>query len=201
MATIPTATVEAFDRQCRAAGGRLPCFCFGSNSAVQVRERVVNPFLTPERARVRGYRRVYAGYSRSWGGGGVASIVPVPVGATAAARQNPHLEQTLGSVIYLSPSEFETLDRFEGIPDGVDPFSTDARSNVYRREWVHVEIGGDGDDDNVRETAVVVALGIAFVRNDLTWKGYPSDRYLAACTRNIGQFWPRQLEAGLPVCV
>ena len=167
---LPVAGMEEFERRVRASGGRLPCFCHGSNSVLQLRQRLRNPFLTAERARVRGFQRIFAGYSRKWGGGGVASLV------------EKKDAETLGSIVYLTAAEFDHLDRFEGIPEGADPFGVDFEENRYRRQWVRVE---DGEE----------LFGIAYVRNNGLWRGFPSDAYLTACTRNVGQFWKVDLAA------
>lgn len=167
---LPVPGMEEFERRVRASGGRLPCFCHGSNSVVQLRQRLQNPFLTAERGRVRGFQRIFAGYSRKWGGGGVASLV------------EKKDAETLGSIVYLTESEFDHLDRFEGIPEGADPFGVDFEENRYRRQWVRVE---DGEE----------LFGIAYVRNNGLWRGFPSEAYLTACARNVGQFWAAELAA------
>ena len=235
-AAAPSNTVEDFDRACREAGGRLPCFCYGSNSALQLRQRLHNPYLSPERALVRGYRRVFAGNGARWGGGGVASLVPVRVPAAAMAMAETggganHSDgssdepetHVLGSVVYLTPLEFGQLDRFEGVPEGSDPFSADSR-NVYRRVWVLIETDGKcsstitttataattttttttttsavAGGGTSAEAAAAAAFGIAYVRNKHKWQGFPSDAYLSACARNIAQFWPACVAAGLRV--
>jgi len=162
----PAANVEEFERRCKADGGRIPCFCHGSNSVFQLRERLNNPFLTAEGACVRGFQRIFAGYSRKWGGGGVASL----------ERNSDAV--TYGSIVYLTSAEFDMLDRFEGIPVGANPFGGDFDQNRYRRQWVAV---GDAASE---------LYAIAYIRNNVLWRGFPSDRYLTACARNIAQFWP-----------
>ena len=120
---------------------------------------------------------------------------------------------------YLTADEFAKLDRFEGIPETADPFCTDFNRNRYRREWVDVEvdrpdnqhlerfqIGTESRDEttatanahanatdadgNANRSQVKIVRGLAYIRNDVTWRGFPSTRYLSACVRNLLQFWP-----------
>ena len=67
---------------------RMPCFCFGSNSVAQLRERCQNDALVAEAATLPGYHRIYAGSSAKWGGGGVASLVAAK-GSTATRASRP----------------------------------------------------------------------------------------------------------------
>ena len=82
--------------------GRRLCFCYGSNSVTQLKQRVQNDQLVAHPAFAPGWRRVFAGDSSKWGGGGTASILPAP--GAADARVN-------GSVVYLTMAEFDRLDR------------------------------------------------------------------------------------------
>ena len=150
---------------------RIPCFCYGSNSVAQLRERCKNDTLAAEAASLPGYRRFFAGTSKNWDGGGVASVMRIDPAASACC---------LGTIVWLSECELGFLDRFEGIPAASDPFDADP-PNRYRREWVEVELGTGG-----RGTA----RAVAYVRNDTKWDTHPSDKYLAACARNLAPFWP-----------
>ena len=67
--------------------------------------------------------------------------------------------------------------------DAAAAFFWGALSNwrlVFGGPVVHVGEGGV-------ETALQC---VAYIRNRTIWEGFPSDRYLEACHRNIGQFWP-----------
>ena len=150
--------------QAKKAAGTTATFCFGSNSVVQLMARVGNPSLTAERALAPGFRRVFAGASERWGGA-VASIVGVE-GSGEGCR---------GSIVRLTEEELEKLDRYEGIPPGVDPFS---RLGHYRRQVIEVE-----NEAGEAESA------IAYLMNHPDYYGPPRAAYLAACARNIGAHW------------
>ena len=72
-----------------AAVKRVCVFCYGSNGVEQVRSRCRNAAIKSEAARLIGWRRVFAGKSRKWDDGGVASIVRV--GGVAAGGETPGL--------------------------------------------------------------------------------------------------------------
>lgn len=149
-------------------GTKTPCFCYGSNSTNQLRERVGNPNIESFGCELPGFRRIFAGNSVKWGGGGVASIVP---SEDSSCR---------GSFVWLSDDEFKKLDYFEGISADSDPFNADFSINRYRRCHVKIStLSGETID------------AIAYIRNCTTWEGYPSDAYLTACYSNISAFWPR----------
>jgi hypothetical protein len=44
------------------------------------------------------------------------------------------------------------------------------------------------------EGNVVKHNSIAYIMNDMTWKGGPSLEYLMACKRNLDQFWKKEGE-------
>ena len=142
-------------------------FSYGSNGVTQMRERCQNGTLTAVAAYLPGYRRIFAGLSRKWDGGGIASIVQ----ASAAG------ERCVGTVMMLSARELALLDRHEGIADGMDPFGRDGH---YRREAVSVVVVASG-------TAVAA---VAYVRNSHAWDAFPSERYLVSCHRHLSPFWP-----------
>jgi gamma-glutamylcyclotransferase len=83
----------------------LPYFAYGSNlDRAQMRERCPDA-STIGRAMLAGYRIAFAGSSRRWDGGAVATLLP-------ARGQN------VSGVLYrLSPESFAKLDRLEGHPD------------------------------------------------------------------------------------
>ena len=77
LSALPTVTPLAADTDAanglsrRQSEERTPCFCFGSNSVAQLKERCKNDKLVAEAATLPGYRRIFAGKSAKWGGGGV----------------------------------------------------------------------------------------------------------------------------------
>lgn len=137
-------------------------FCYGSNSIEQMRERCANPSLTAEAASLSSWVRVFAGNSSRWDGA-VASIIPMQGGSV------------FGSIVALNKEELERLDPFEGV-DSRNPTS---RTGTYRHEFVDVRINGS---DETKQA-------LAYVKNDLSWFGPPSEAYLRACKTNIDQFW------------
>ena len=152
---------------------RVPCFCYGSNSVAQLRERCQNETLVAEAATLPGFRRIFAGSSQKWFGGGVASL---------AASEG--VAACIGSIVRLSAAELDLLGRHEGIPTGSDPFSS-APPNRYRRQLVSVVLG-DGQP----------LEAVAYIRNNHEWEAYPSDAYLSACHRNLSPFWPQLDDKG-----
>jgi hypothetical protein len=91
-------------------------FSYGSNHPGQLAQRLGHPVMTLS-AIVKGYQRVFRGSSRTWGGGGVASLLKRPGGLT------------FGLAIVVSPRDLEVLDRYEGVP------------YAYRRQKLQVLIG------------------------------------------------------------
>ena len=163
--TTTTTTGEAF-----------ACFAYGSNGTEQLKTRCKNSNLVSHKAAIRDYKRFFTGNSKKWGGGGVASLAPH---AGSLCK---------GSVVYLTESELDLLDRFEGIPEGSDPFVRDYEQNRYSRRWVEVEVWMSNDDGSPASQETVRA--IAYVRNKTDWEGMPSRKYMDACYRNIVPFWP-----------
>lgn len=90
-----------------------------------------------------------------------------------------------GSVAYLSEHEMNLLDRFEGIPEGQDPYGRDFERNRYARVWMDCEVWIAGDASTPKKVKAV-----AYVRNKDVWEGMPSRRYLEACYKNVSPFWP-----------
>lgn len=80
-------------------------FSYGSNSIVQLRQRLDAPALIAAPATLPGYRRVFCLSSANWAGGGVASLAPAPADGLAPVR---------GSVVTLTSAELARLDGFEG---------------------------------------------------------------------------------------
>ena len=149
----------------------IACFAYGSNGTDQLRERCKNPNLVSLKAAIRDYQRFFTGNSRKWEGGGVASLAPLPGNLCK------------GSVVFLTEFELDLLDRFEGIPEGSDPFVREYDQNRYSRRWVDVEVWKQNESQPEKIQA------IAYIRNKTDWEGMPSRKYLAACYRNISPFW------------
>ena len=159
------------------AATRTPCFAYGSNGTAQLRERCKNPALESLKAAIHNYRRFFTGVSKKWADegrppGGVASLASCP----------GHMCK--GSVVYLSDDEYNMLDRFEGIPEGADPWGKDYAKNRYARVWVEVDVWQQG------AIAPETVRAIAYIRNKTAWEGMPSTRYLTACYKNMIPFWP-----------
>ena len=147
---------------------RIAVFCYGSNSTKQLQERVQNMFLISCRAYTCGYKRIFAGNAVRWGGGGAASLV----------ETNDNNDKVIGTIVYLSLTEINLLDRFEGIPEGSDPFDSNHKINVYRREYIDVCL-----TDNTKINAIV------YIKNNHEWYDYPSITYLEACYNHLVPFW------------
>jgi gamma-glutamylcyclotransferase (GGCT)/AIG2-like uncharacterized protein YtfP len=82
---------------------KFKLFCYGSNGTKQLTERVeAQPGeLVASAAYVKGYTRIFAGYSERWDGG-VASIHPCDK------------SRVYGSVVELTEKQLKKLDRYEG---------------------------------------------------------------------------------------
>ena len=150
---------------------KIACFCYGSNSVAQLAERVGSSNLIALKALLPNYTRIFGGYSNRWKGG-VASIL------------EKNGEECKGSICYLSEDEMIKLDRFEGIKEGNDPWSTDANLNMYCRQTIQVNIY---DDHSKSWTSISDA--VAYIKNDSDYTESPSIQYLTACEKNIGAFW------------
>ena len=161
---------------------KIAVFCFGSNSAKQLRARVKNDTLISHASYLVGYKRIFAGKAKSWDGGGVASLIQT---------KNSH-DKCVGTLVFLTEKELQLLDRFEGIDEGNDPFCSDCSINVYRREWLDAYLC-DQVSSMTTDTTISICnqvKAIAYIKNDHEWKEYPSEKYLEACYNNISPFWP-----------
>ena len=101
--------------------GKFRIFSYGSNSWQQLTQRV-GACEGPTAATLQDYTRIFAGYSKGWGGA-VASIHPCPG------------QQVLGSIFELEQEQLVALDGFEG---------------GYRREVLQfklVQPGSTADDE------------------------------------------------------
>ena len=144
-------------------------FSYGSNGLQQMRQRLKNPALQFKPAILPNSLRIFCGASKSWEGGGVASIVPMPGW------------EVKGNLAYLSDDELRLLDRFEGTLRD-EPYAATTRG--YRRQDVHVLCEVDQQIQTVE--------AIVYIKNDPRWTRAPSDAYLAACQKNIDIFWPME---------
>jgi len=144
-------------------------FSYGSNGLQQMRQRLKNPMLQFKPAILPNSVRIFCGASKSWEGGGVASVMPMPGW------------EVKGNLAYLNDDELRLLDRFEGTPRD-EPYATTTRG--YRRQDVHVlcEV----------EQQIQTIDAIVYVKNDPRWIRAPSNAYLAACQKNIDMFWPTE---------
>jgi hypothetical protein len=78
-------------------------FCYGSNSIEQIKERLnINCDIQYFPAYINNYTRIFAGKSKKWDNGGVASIYPF------------NNCKVYGIVIILNDIELQKLDEFEG---------------------------------------------------------------------------------------
>ena len=137
-------------------------FCFGSNGIEQMRTRCQNPDLEARKAVLPHAARCFASWDEKWQGA-VASVIPC---SGAEVR---------GSVVELSAEELKLLDTFENT-DSKQPYAPSPSAD-YRRQDVVVVCDGHP------------MPAVMYVILDLKWKGPPSRTYLAACQRNIEQFW------------
>ena len=144
-------------------------FSYGSNGLQQLRQRLKNPTLQFKPAILPNSLRIFCGASKSWEGGGAASIVPMPGW------------EVKGNIAYLTDDELRLLDRFEGTPRD-EPYAT--TTTRYRRQDVHVLC----EIDNQIQTIDA----IVYVKNEPKWVKAPSEAYLAACQKNIDVFWPSE---------
>ena len=102
-----------------------------------------------------------------------------------------------GSVVALSAADISRLDPFEG----VDSRKPDSRDGVYRHEPLLVRVRVDKDEEQGGHS-YDWRDAIAYVKNNLEWRGPPSVSYLRACMRNIEQFWCKNMEEeGLKITV
>jgi len=137
-------------------------FCYGGEGITEIRVDCKNPSLTARPAVMPDAVRVFAGKSRKLMGA-AASIIP---------RLG---EEVQGWVVELSLEELTMLDAVF-CASAEAPYSP-AIGAEYRRQDIAVLCNG------------VVTPVVTYVANDLTWKGPPTESYLTACRRNVGEFW------------
>lgn len=150
-------------------------FCYGSNSLEQLKERVLNSNLEAKKAYLPGYIRIFAGYSKKWGGG-VASLKKV--------NDN---NVTKGSIVFLNENELSKLDKYEGALKDATPYGR--VNNIYYRKEMIVK------DENHNSIECV-----AYIKNNEQWVKPPSDSYLEAIKKNLSQFWS-ELDEGEKIII
>jgi len=148
----------------QATGLGYYLFSYGSNSLNQLKERVKNDKLSDQKAYIKGYTRIFAGKSNKWNGG-VASLT----------KSNSD-DIVKGSLVYLSDTELNKLDYFEGAHKNENPFSK--IDNFYRREYITAF-----DSENNIINCVV------YIKNNHNWVMFPSNEYLEAVKKNIMKYW------------
>ena len=138
---------------------RIAVFCYGSNGIEQVRSRCKNVSIQSEAARLPGWRRVFAGKSKKWDGGGVASILRVDTPSSSCADE----DTIFGSVVWLTPTELEMLDAHEGC---YEPRVQDVSVNRYYRARVNICLG----TGNAADAAETTTEGEVYVRTSHEWE-------------------------------
>ena len=126
-------------------------FSYGSNSTSQLRARVKNPDLETFGAMLHGYSRVFCFDSKSWGGGGVASICP-----------SSSQEMVCGALVCLSDEELKLLDSYE---------------RNYRKEKISVVLQTSG---KIVDAIAYVANGKSAGQWTPSLTERPSEQYLTA---------------------
>ena len=145
----------------------IALFCYGSNHIEQIKIRVNNYQLVSRKAELPFYKRIFAGKSTGWQGGGVASLIKI---------DNPHIS-CRGTYVILTDEELLKMDKFEGIYSN-NPYDKNNQKNTYYRE--HVMIKTEKNE---------LINGIAYIKTNNNWMNFPSNEYLQACYKNIKPFW------------
>lgn len=162
-------------------------FCYGSNNIRQLRDRCQNPELKALPAILHDYVRIFAGSSRRWDNGAVASVYPKQGG------------KVYGSVVELSTDEVKRLDYFEGVAIGVYR-REDCTDNlqVVSQEWIdqgdEKKDSEESGNSNKLENTEISEENIkqdchVYIMNNITWYSNPSEKYLYAIKENLDQFW------------
>ena len=125
-------------------------FSYGSNSTSQLRARVKNPDLETFGAMLHGYSRVFCFDSKSWGGGGVASICP-----------SSSQEMVCGALVCLNDEELKLLDSYE---------------RNYRKEKISVVL----QESKIVDAIAYVANGKSAGQWTPSLTVRPSEQYLTA---------------------
>ena len=95
-------------------------FCYGSNHPEQLSRRLettIDSIMSRAiSCKVKGFKRVYVGVSRNWGGNSVANIITDPE------------SYVLGYAVSMTPEEILKLDVFEGYPTWYDRIKVELTS-------------------------------------------------------------------------
>jgi hypothetical protein len=156
---------------------RIAVFEYGSNSIEQIRMTCENPNLQSVRAKLHNFVRCFSGRSLNRQNGAVATVVPMA----------NHV--VLGSIVYLTQSEIEKLDVYEGV-DSINYGNTQETRSCRR---VNLQVV---DCSEVGKETVVPAW--VYVQNRTQWVpsgahgGKPSPQYLTSMKKNIEQHWCQQ---------
>ena len=139
------------------------CFCYGSNSLKQLNDRLIPSYkLHAEPAYLNNWCRIFVGNVPKWNGA-VASILP---------KKN---KRVYGSVVKLSASQFQKLDRYENTNIN-DPYSY---NGYYRRQLVILNV--------YISNKFYQCPAIAYIANNQHPTELPSLNYMMACYINISQ--------------
>lgn len=168
----------------RFAAGGVPLtrvFSFGSNSVAQLRARVNAQHLDSQAAEVRDWVRIFCMHSTNWGGA-VASIVPKPGGMCkskfcGSSAHSPELWRcrshrflpgiVRGLVVSLTAEQMQLLDGFE---------------RGYGRTTLTAIVECPGNSSTTEDV-------VAYIANDATWTGMPSEAYLTAIHVMLREHW------------
>ena len=174
------------------AARTTPVFCYGSNSARQIAQRIRRRggSLRSSAAFLPGFRRVFVGEAASWNGSAVASIAPLPgigdLGKMATALSPNPDTAVFGSIVHLTDAELAMLDGYEGCGGPDDTTGVYRRAAVPGAFEVHDPPGGAGgwsaeSDASKIARATPCQGAIAYVRNSHAGEALPSEAYLKAC--------------------
>jgi hypothetical protein len=169
---------------------RMAVFGYGSNSIEQIRTMCENPNLQSVRAKLNGFVVCFAGQSLNHQNCAVATIVPM-VNHTV-----------LGFIVYMTQSEIEKLDFYEGVD------STNSLQSMTFYEGI------DAATSCRRvflpccsERIENVVPAWVYVQNRTQWVssgaqgGKPSPQYLTSMIKNIEQHWYQPDDAPTTIIV
>ena len=141
-------------------------FSYGSNSTSQLRARVKNPDLETFGAMLHGYSRVFCFDSKSWGGGGVASICP-----------SSSQDMVCGALVCLNDEELKLLDSYE---------------KGYRKEKISVVL----QKSSKIVDAIAYVAGHSAEQWTPSLSVRPSEQYLTAIHLMLREHWYGRREFG-----
>jgi cation transport regulator ChaC len=107
-------------------------FSYGSNHPEQLAQRLGHEVVS-QGALVREYGRAFRGASRTWGGAGTATLIPM-TGTT-----------TYGLVIDVTKADIDLLDRYEGVPTVYNrqKIKVTLQSGESKTAWVYISTRTD----------------------------------------------------------